>query len=293
MKESSRNPGREDIRRQTQNSNRGIVSESLKNGALDLNERIKALEKEIEDLQVEISERKKSEKRIMEERNRTRLYLDILTHDIGNMNQAILMSNEYLLLKADIQDEYKELIQSNFNHANATSDLILNIKKFSNPQQNEFLLERTDISGILKNAIERVYQTFPKHDIEINFSMPRDNVFVRGNELLYDVIVNILCNAVKYNDKSINEMEINLTEDEQGEYWKLEFKDNGPGIPDEIKDRIFKRTDRCDKWDYGSGLGLTIAYEIINRCGGKIWIEDRIKGDISKGCNFIVILPKL
>ena len=70
------------------------------------------------------------------------------------------------------------------------------------------------------------------------------------------------------------------------------LKDNGSGIPDEMKGRVFKVLERGEESVHGFGLGLTIVKEVVNLTGGEVTIEDRVKGDPAQGTNFIVILPK-
>jgi len=62
-------------------------------------------------------------------------------------------------------------------------------------------------------------------------------------------------------------------------------------VPDDRKDIIFKKGNRELKGDKGMGLGLSLVSKIINSFNGKIWVEDKIKGDYRKGSNFIIILP--
>lgn len=59
-----------------------------------------------------------------------------------------------------------------------------------------------------------------------------------------------------------------------------------------MKEKIFERLERGDKSTYGSGLGLSIVREVIRCYGGKVWVEDRIKGDPGKGSNFVLLLSK-
>jgi len=79
---------------------------------------------------------------------------------------------------------------------------------------------------------------------------------------------------------------------ENWDHWKIEFKDRGPGVPDELKETIFSRMEHLDRKELATGLGLTLVKEIVGECNGNVWVEDRIKGDRMKGSNFIVTLPK-
>ncbi len=68
--------------------------------------------------------------------------------------------------------------------------------------------------------------------------------------------------------------------------------DNGIGIPDERKDIIFKRGNRELKGSKGMGIGLSLVKKIIKGYDGKIWIDDKVKNDYTKGSNFILMIPE-
>jgi signal transduction histidine kinase len=104
-----------------------------------------------------------------------------------------------------------------------------------------------------------------------------------SNDLVQDLFDNIIINAVKYDRNEEFRLEIAHSMVDENKFWQLEFRDNGPGVPDPMKEQIFKRLARGEKSVHGSGLGLTIANEIVTRSGGKIWVEDRVKGDYSQG----------
>jgi signal transduction histidine kinase len=76
-------------------------------------------------------------------------------------------------------------------------------------------------------------------------------------------------------------------------YNKIEFSDNGIGVPDDRKKIIFMRGNRELKGAKGMGLGLSLVKKIINVFNSKIWVEDKVKGDYSKGSKFVILLPEL
>jgi len=72
---------------------------------------------------------------------------------------------------------------------------------------------------------------------------------------------------------------------------KIEFIDNGVGISDDRKDEIFiTREEEENK--FRTGLGLSLIKKVVDSFNGKIWVEDRVKGDYSKGCNFVLLIPE-
>jgi hypothetical protein len=73
---------------------------------------------------------------------------------------------------------------------------------------------------------------------------------------------------------------------------RFEFIDHGPGVPDSAKEFIFRRTGSPDDQIVGRGLGLTLVDRIVKNIGGKIRVEDRVKGDHSQGARFVLMLPQ-
>ncbi len=74
-------------------------------------------------------------------------------------------------------------------------------------------------------------------------------------------------------------------------YLKVEFIDNGIGIEDSRKTIIFTRGSKENNYVGGMGIGLSLVNLIVARFEGKIWVEDKFKGDSTRGSNFIVMLP--
>jgi signal transduction histidine kinase len=74
-------------------------------------------------------------------------------------------------------------------------------------------------------------------------------------------------------------------------YYQIEIEDNGPGIPDLLKSRLFNRTVRGRARTGGSGLGLFLVRSLIEEAEGSVSVGDRVTGDYTQGSRFIVILP--
>ncbi len=69
-------------------------------------------------------------------------------------------------------------------------------------------------------------------------------------------------------------------------------EDTGPGVPDEIKEKLFHRFERGMGKGRGEGLGLFIVRTLIERYGGKVWIDDRMPGHPEEGVAFKFTLQK-
>ncbi|MEO8168560.1 MAG: ATP-binding protein, partial [bacterium] len=135
------------------------------------------------------------------------------------------------------------------------------------------------------------------HDLQ--FSLKEKNVFVSvaenlpevhySNTRLSMVFRNLLSNAMKFNDKPDPRIEIGVSENEN-EY-VLFIKDNGIGIEPQYFERIFtifQRLKRSEEYR-GTGAGLTIAKKIVEREGGRMWV-DSVPGE---GSTFYFTIRKI
>ncbi len=243
---------------------------------------------------------KKTEKKFEEAYKRATFYKDLFTHDMSNIIQSISMS--FWLLKVRNKDKDKintENSEGFFNlldnQLSRARNLIFNIRKLTKLNEYKEKLENTTLLEPLSNTINMVKESIPGKKIDIKLDSGYKEIIIKANELLADVFENILFNAIKYNNSLTPEIiiKISIIELNKVNYVKLEFKDNGIGIPDFKKEKIFLDKYKDLKGEKGMGIGLSLSTEIIKSYKGKIWMEDRIKGDYSKGSNFIILIPEI
>jgi len=155
--------------------------------------------------------------------------------------------------------------------------------------KDDIKFERVDIISLIKRMIENV----KKDDfvIKLNVNLKeKDIVFVEGNDVLLErALMNIVENSIKYCGG--NELNINI--DKKNDELMIRMKDNGKGIPEESKEKIFDRFYRVDKGrsrkEGGSGLGLSITKKIIECHNGKVYLNTENK----KGAEFVVVMKIL
>ncbi len=231
--------------------------------------------------------------------NRSTLYKDLFTHDISNIIQNISMSL-YLLdqerkNRADLNSEKPKSLFKNINSQLLRGkNLISNIRKLAEIEKDEIELKPTPLLEYLSNALNYVRESMLSDRIEIKVESMEKQIIVSANEILADVFENILINAIKYNHNAVPEIIITITKEKLSDrnYVRLEFKDNGIGIQDSNKENIFLEGYKDLKGGKGMGIGLSLITQIIKSYKGRIWVEDRIKGDHTKGSNFIVLIPE-
>ncbi|MFX0070804.1 MAG: sensor histidine kinase, partial [Candidatus Hermodarchaeota archaeon] len=169
--------------------------------------------------------------------------------------------------------------------------LVSNVRNLSEIENIELPIFKVEICEILKDIISDIKENYDKRMIKINFESRVNKYYVKANELLSNVFINIIDNAIKYNNSQNIEISIAISDNliNNIEYVKIEFLDNGFGIPDDMKENVFQRAFN-KKNTAGMGLGLSLVKKIIEKYNGQIWVEDRIQGDRSKGSNFVILL---
>jgi len=232
---------------------------------------------------------------IQEAYNRTEFYKDLFAHDINNILQSLFSGIQVCEITLDNPSEMKESINIMKNQVMRGLNLVSNIFTLSNLEESEIPLKKKEVYKVLKKSIASVKNFNRKRSINIQFDFGAKEFFILGNDLLEDVFDNILNNAIRHNKNPTVEIKIRISKQERKRvnYLKMEFLDNGKGVSDTRKEKIFKRGYKEIESVHGMGLGLALVKKIIETYNGEIWVDDRVKGDHLKGSNFILLIPEV
>ena len=229
--------------------------------------------------------------------NRAEFYKDLFVHDINNILQNLQFSLE--IISQNLEDYEKkevlnELIKIAKGQVNRGAELGLNVKKLSDLEIGTIKNEPIKLYSILEEAINDIKTNFPEEEIRIEIEGEREIFLVNANVLLEDVFRIILNNAVKYNDNRIKEIIVRISKEvkDLSSDIKIEFIDNGVGIPDLMKKSVFQPVYKKTKDFKRIGLGLLLVNEVIRNVSGRVWVEDKVQGDHTKGSNIIVLIPE-
>ncbi len=137
-----------------------------------------------------------------------------------------------------------------------------------------------DIHTMLRGAVE---QCGVPRGVEVRYDLAAEAVIVAAGELA-QVFINLIKNACDAMDgKGVLSIRTRLDDDNL----QVEIEDTGPGIPAEILDRIFFPFFTTKSAGKGTGLGLAVSSDIVQRCGGTI----SVRSEISRGTTFTVQFP--
>jgi PAS domain S-box-containing protein len=241
---------------------------------------------------IDITERKEAEKEISDARKQAEFYVDLMGHDINNMNQVGIGYLEQALEELKLSKEDRVLITKPLEALYNSSRLIDNVRKLQAITEGNIKHKPLDIARMLQEVIAHCSQV-PGRDVKIDFQ-PAAGCAVMADELLKDVFSNILGNAIKHSEGPVTiEIGLDRVSVANRDYCRVTIADRGPGIPDDLKSIIFTRFQRGKSKASGRGLGLYLVKTLVEDFGGKVWVEDRMPGDSTKGSRFVILLPAL
>ena len=227
-------------------------------------------------------------------KNQAELYVDLMGHDINNMNQVAYGYLELALDKLNkdgkIGKDDQILISNPIESLNNITNLISNVRKIQRERSGSYQPEIIDVGKMLEKVKDQ-YSSILRGNVVINY-VPEAQCFVIANELLNDVFINLVGNAIKHSRGPLTvDIKMSKVVDCDSNYCRIIVQDNGPGIPDDLKITLFERLNLTETRVRGKGFGLCLIKMLVDDYKGEFWVEDRVKGDYSKGAKFIIMLP--
>jgi PAS domain S-box-containing protein len=240
----------------------------------------------------DITERQRAEREINEAKTQAELYLDLMGHDIRNMNQVSMGFLEIALESTNIDKKDKELLLKSMGGLENSTRLIDNVRKLQMAQTRELKLHAVDACQAILRVLGH-YSNMPNVNATFNYELP-PGCSVMANDLLYEVFENLVGNALKHAGRKPTISIKYETDMLNGtDYNKFIVEDDGPGIPDKLKLNIFTHRVHSGAKTRGSGLGLYIVKSLVDSYGGQVFVEDRVPGDYKQGARFVVMLPTI
>ncbi len=204
------------------------------------------------------------------------------TEDVLESVKDLKEEHEY----DEIVDELDDLINDINYGVQRTIEIVKGLRVFSRLDEEEAknanINENIDATlTLLRNKTKGKIEITKHYDDSMN-----DIECYPGQ--LNQVFMNILNNAVQAMPDEKKDAEIKIYTEESDNDVSVRIKDNGVGIPDEIKDRIWEPFFTTKEVGVGTGLGMSITYGIVEKHGGKI----DLSSEVGKGTEFVITLPK-
>lgn len=207
-----------------------------------------------------------------------RKMLSNISHDLKTPLTVVLGYTENMINDENISpDKMRASLQTVHFKTVEVLDLMKRFFELARLESGDKQIEilKVDISEICRKIILEYYEILTKKDFEVVIEIPEEPIFVWGNQIAIERILNnLISNAIQYgSDGKMIGLKVGMKDD----YAYIEVIDKGKGISEIDKDRVFERLytmeDSRNKLYQGSGLGLTITKRLVEQLGGRIFLD--------------------
>ncbi len=211
-----------------------------------------------------------------------------VAHELNNPLATILSWSERLTQRAAQDESLREGLETILSESERAARIVRNLLTFARKRQTTRAM--VDVNVVVRETLAlRAYEQRVTNITVIDaLAAGLPQVFADGHQL-QQVLLNLVINAeqamLSANGRGI--LVVRTWHDPDQECVILEINDDGPGIPDELQPKIFDPFFTTKDVGKGTGLGLTVAYAIVQEHGGRIRLESRP----TAGASFYVELP--
>ncbi|WP_435116521.1 histidine kinase N-terminal 7TM domain-containing protein [Halolamina sp. C58] len=231
----------------------------------------------------DVTEREAYRRQLEERTEQLEALNRVVRHDIRNDMAVIRGWAE--TLGPHVDAEGQDALDRVLRKSDHVIELTETVREFVESLSGEYAIEPrpTDLHHHLETELEAVRESFAEAEFRVDGEIPETDVL--ANEMLPSVFRNLFENAVRHNDSETPEITVEAVETD--EVVRIRIADNGPGIPDEQKRRVFGKGEKGLE-SPGSGIGLYLVYTLTEQFGGDVWVED----NDPRGSVFVVELVK-
>lgn len=220
-------------------------------------------------------------------------FFSIIAHDLRNPIAGFLNLTDVLSSNFDVlsETEQKDFIEVMNQASKQLYNLMENLLQWSRAQTGNIKYEPqyVQIKKMVDNAIDSLMLNIENKKLKVNLHVNEETMVYADENMVTTVIRNLISNAIKFSNPDSS---IHLRCITQQNHVEFSVIDQGVGIKKEIQEKLFKIdqnvTTEGTSSEKGSGLGLILCKEFIEKNGGQIWVES----EINKGSSFVFTLPK-
>ncbi len=220
-------------------------------------------------------------------------FVSTVSHELRTPLTSIRSFSEILLDNPDLdagqRSEFLRIVVKESERLTRLINDVLDLAKIESGGM-DWRIEEHDLGALLGDAAAAVGQLYRERGIDLRLDLPARPLpaWVDADRII-QLLINLLSNAAKFCDEQRGEVSLSLKR--RGDGIQIAVTDNGPGIPAELREKIFAKFQQVANQQHGkpqgSGLGLTICRAIVEHHGGGIGVQAPSNG----GARFVVELP--
>ena len=206
-------------------------------------------------------------------------FFSIIAHDLKNpfhgmIGFASLLKEYYESLSDEERIDYINIL---FDSATSTYKLLENLLQWANTQTGkiQFNPDYVDLNSLYEEVLLILRTLAEKKDIEIKSNIPFNTIVYADAQMVLTILRNLLTNSIKFTHR--NGL-IEVSTSPKGKMIEVCVRDTGVGMPEDVANNLFK-IDRKNKShsgtedEKGTGIGLFLTKEFVQKHGGEIWVE--------------------
>jgi PAS domain S-box-containing protein len=236
----------------------------------------------------EIHEQKEKEQALRRANDDLQQFAYSASHDLQEPIRNVAVYSEMIATRyrSLVDEEGRMFLNFLTEGGRRLSMLVSDLLAYTSAGTGELTEAPVDAAAVLKHSLASLAEGIRENRAEVTFdSLPE--VYM-GEAHLQQILQNLVSNALKYHDGI--PPRIHVSASERFSEWCFAVKDNGIGIEPQYRDKIFGVFKRLhhDRTYGGTGIGLAICKRVVERYGGKIWVES----EPGKGSTFFFTVPR-
>ena len=270
---------------------------------IEQNKKLHQLNREITDLQRELIQKKNSLEHTLKELNATNQELEelnatkdkffsIIGHDLKNPFNSLIGMNNLLITNADkySPEKVRRFAKQMHDSAKSAYNLLENLLEWARIQRGELEPDLKEVDSVeVINEVKGLTEPLANSkDINVQTAPDNNDRVLADKEMLKTILRNLVTNSLKY---TYSRGIVIISTQRVESYLQFTVSDTGVGIPAEYLDKLFEidcnLSQEGTEKEKGTGLGLILCKEFVEKHGGKIWVES----ELGKGSDFHFTIP--
>ncbi|HWG86112.1 MAG TPA: HAMP domain-containing sensor histidine kinase [Deinococcales bacterium] len=230
-----------------------------------------------------------SANRVLEERNAEQeTFIYTVSHDLRTPLLSLRGMAELLgeALEARDDEEARFMLGRIRGNVDRMGELLDDLLSFSRAGRDKEDAAPHDLGEVAQRVMQELEGSLRDRAARLEAPNEWPRVTCSASES-YQVLANLIGNALKFGGRPDEAPRVRVTWRPAGDFVHLTVEDNGRGVPERYRDKVFALFQRLDPSAPGTGVGLAIVKRIAERLGGRAWVEDSSLG----GAAFHVTLP--
>ncbi|MDN4165623.1 PAS domain S-box protein [Cytophagales bacterium LB-30] len=233
----------------------------------------------------DITARKKAEEDLLYKNNELDTFVYRASHDLKGPVASLMGLHQI------VKEEFKKdrHAMSYFEHYNANvvrlNNILQNLINLAKIKEIEATLQPVDLHSLVEDCIAVLTHLPGFSKIKIEREIALNEPILSDPALMQTILLNLIENAVKYRSESSPYLKVQIKEEE--EMVRMDIIDNGLGIEEEFQSKIFDMFFRGTEQSSGSGLGLYIVKNAVDKLKGTIQIQSKV----NEGSHFSIFIP--